>query len=140
MHWRAAVERFRRWLPQSTLGRRGERVAARYLRRQGYKVVAHSQRSELGEVDLIAVDGRTIVFVEVKTRESHDAGHPAEAVDGRKQAQLTRLAMSYLKHHDLLACPARFDVVAVTWTEGKRPMVEHFRSAFEASGSAGMFS
>lgn len=84
---------------------------------------------------------RTIVFVEVKTRESHIAGHPAEAVDERKQTRLTRLALAYLKFHSLLDQPARFDVIAVTWPAGSRqPTIEHFENAFEARGLPGMFS
>jgi putative endonuclease len=92
-------------------------------------------------MDLVAVDGRTIVFVEVKTRQSHDAGHPADAVDAEKQRRLTRLALAYLKQHDLLDCPARFDVVAVTWpSDAKRPAIEHYPNAFEAVGIGQMFS
>ena len=80
-----------------------------YLRRLGYKIVARRERGRLGELDLVAVDGRTVVFVEVKTRRSHDAGHPAEAVDPEKQRRLTRLALAYLKRHGLLEypCPIR---------------------------------
>jgi putative endonuclease len=98
-------------------------------------------RSRLGELDLVAVDGRTVVFVEVKTRHSHDAGHPAEAVDAHKQQRLTRAALAYLKRHGLLECPSRFDVVAVTWTDAaKKPTIEHFQNAFEAVGQGQMFS
>lgn len=140
MPFRNVIARIRDWFPRRTLGQRGERAAERHLRRLRYQIVGRSQRSELGEIDLIAVDGRTIVFVEVKTRESHDAGHPAEAVDRRKQEQVTRLAASYLKHHDLLGYPARFDVVAVTWSDGGTPTIEHFRGAFEAAGLPGLFT
>jgi putative endonuclease len=123
------------------LGPRGEALAARHLKRLGYKIVARGARGQLGELDLVAVDGRTVVFVEVKTRESHDGGHPAEAVDADKQRRLTRLAVGFLKRHDLLESASRFDVVAVTWPAGgRRPLVEHIRDAFEASGSDGMFS
>ena len=104
----------------SSLGQRGERAAERYLRRLGYKIVARRERGPLGELDLVAVDGRTVVFVEVKTRRSHDAGHPAEAVGAEKQRRLTRLALAYLKRHDLLEYTARFDVVAVTWPDDAR--------------------
>ena len=129
---------FDRRLP---LGRRGENAAARYLRRLGYVIVARGHRGLIGEIDLIAVDGRTLVFVEVKTRTSQDAGHPADAVDADKQRRLTRLALSYMKRHDLLENPARFDVVAVTWPDkGSRPVIEHFQDAFEAVGFKGMFS
>ena len=70
-------------------GQRGELAAAKFLRRLGYRIIAHGERDNLGEIDLIAIDGRTIVFVEVKSRQSTDAGHPADAVDGEKQRRLT---------------------------------------------------
>jgi putative endonuclease len=123
------------------LGRRGENAAARYLRRLGYVIVARGDRGLIGEIDLVAVDGRTLVFIEVKTRTSQDAGHPADAVDEKKQRRLTRLALSYMKRHDLLENSARFDVVAVTWPDkGSRPVIEHFQNAFEPVGFDGMFS
>ena len=84
---------------------------------------------------MVAVDGRTIVFVEVKTRRSQEAGHPVEAVDAAKQRRVARAAQVFLKRHGLLDYPGRFDVVAVTWAEGRRrPLVEHFPNAFEANG------
>ena len=126
---------FHRLVPQKPLGQRGEAAAARYLKRLGYKVVARGDRSIGGELDLVAVDGRTIVFVEVKTRRSQEPGRPAEAVDGVKQRRLTRAAEVFLKRHGLLDYPARFDVVAVTWAEdGHRPGIEHFQDAFEMVG------
>ena len=116
MNVRQFVSRWReRFFPKKTLGQRGEAAAARYLRRRGYKILARGDRFGPGELDLVMLDRDTIVFVEVKTRQSHDAGHPAEAVDERKQRRLTRLAVTFLKRHGLLEHPARFDVVAVTW-------------------------
>lgn len=129
------------WRRYQALDRRGERAAERFLRRLGYQIVARRQRGRLGELDLVAVDRRTIVFVEVKTRTSHQAGHPAAAVGPEKQQQLTRLALAYLKRHELLEYPARFDVVAVTWPpRARRPKIEHFKNAFEAVGRGQMFS
>jgi putative endonuclease len=124
-----------------SLGRQGERAAERFLKRLGYAIVARGERDFIGELDLVAVDGRTVVFVEVKTRASHEAGHPVEAVDTDKQRRLTRTALAYLKRHDLLECSARFDVLAITWPDSARqPMIEHYRNAFEAVGSGQMFS
>jgi putative endonuclease len=124
------------WLTTSfrprSLGKRGEAVAARYLRRRRYRIVGRGVRTGLGELDLVAIDGRTVVFVEVKTRQTGEQGHPAEAVDLTKQRKLTLLATSYLKRHGLLSHAARFDVVAVTWPDGRRPRVEHIRNAFDA--------
>jgi putative endonuclease len=134
-------QNWRSWFPPATLGQRGEKLAARWLRRQSYKIVARGSRGALGEIDLVAVDGRTVVFVEVKTRRSQDAGHPADAVDKEKQRRLTRLAVAYLRRHGLLEYPARMDVVAITWPEGRgRPTIEHFRNAFTPVGHEGMFS
>ena len=130
-----------RLFPPRTLGQRGEAAAERYLKRLGYKIVARGQRDILGELDLIAVDGRTVVFVEVKTRRSQQSGHPADAVNTEKQRRMTRLALGYLKRHGLLEYPCRFDVVAVTWPEDqRRPLIEHLKAAFEAVGREGMFS
>ncbi len=121
--------------PKKTLGKRGEAAAARYLRRRGYKILARSDRFGPGELDLVALDGETIVFVEVKTRESALVGHPADAVDALKQRRLTRLAVTFLKRYGLLECPARFDVIAIIWP-AKRwfPAIEHVKNAFEAVG------
>ncbi len=130
-----------RWRPPRTLGQRGEAAAAKYLKRKGFIIVARSDRGRLGEIDLVAVHDRTVVFVEVKTRASHDTGHPADAVDDEKQRRLTRLALTYLKRHGLLEHPARFDVVAITWPESERkPTIEHFPNAFEPVGDWQMFS
>lgn len=124
-----------------SLGQRGEKAAARYLRRQGYRVLARNVRSKFGELDLVALDGRTIVFVEVKTRVHHEAGLPAEAIDSDKQRRLTRLALHYLRRHRLLEQSTRFDVVAVTWPQSSRPpSIKHYRNAFPASGRGQMFS
>jgi putative endonuclease len=123
------------------LGRRGENAAARYLSRRGYVIVARGNRGAIGEIDLVAVEGRTLVFIEVKTRTTQDAGHPADAVDAQKQRRLTRLALAYMKRHDLLENPARFDVIAITWPDkAGRPLIEHFQNAFEPVGMDGMFS
>ncbi|HEY2413320.1 MAG TPA: YraN family protein [Pirellulaceae bacterium] len=142
MRWLTPIrERLQLLLAPKPLGRRGEDAAARFLKKLGYIIVARGHRDNIGEVDLIAVDGRTVVFIEVKTRTSHDAGHPADAVDEKKQQRLTRLALSYLKRHDLLECAARFDVVAVTWPDDNScPVIEHFQNAFEPIGLDGMFS
>ena len=128
-------DRFSALAAPKPLGQRGEDAAARYLKRRGYHIVARGARDHCGELDLVAVDRRTVVFVEVKTRKNADAGHPAEAVDAEKQRRLTRAALSYLKRHELAEYPARFDVVAVLWRDGdKRPQIEHFQNAFESVG------
>jgi putative endonuclease len=119
------------------LGDRGEREAARMLRRAGLRVLLRGYRTDQGEVDLIARDGDTLVFVEVKSR---SRGEPAEAVTLEKQRRLTMAALHFLKRHDLLEQRCRFDVVAIVWPEGRQPAsVEHLRDAFEAVGRGQMF-
>jgi putative endonuclease len=130
-----------RWTVHKSLGQRGEDAAARFLKRQGYHILARHVDSPLGELDLIAVDGRTIVFVEVKTRRSTDAGHPTEAIDEHKQHRMTRAALAYLKAQGLLNYAARFDVVAIIWpTESRRPKIEHYKSAFEPPGRGQLYA
>jgi putative endonuclease len=121
------------------LGERGERAAALFLKRMGMRIIVRNYRGAGGEIDLIARDDQTLVFVEVKTRKS---GTPAEAVDVEKQRRITRAAVHFLKKHDLLepGVPSRFDVVAVVWPDGaRRPIVEHIPNAFEAVGRGQMF-
>lgn len=125
---------------QDDLGRQGEQAAERFLKRLGYKIVDRGVRFRRGELDLVAVDGRTVVFVEVKTRLSHDKGQPAEAVDADKQRQLTRAALLYLKRHNLLEYRARFDVITVTWPADGPPEIDHIQNAFEPTGEGQMFS
>ena len=117
----------RAWLSQrfgaKSLGERGEEHAAGYLRRLGYHIVGRQVDMGAGELDIVAVDGRTVVFVEVKTRTSDAAGAPTDAIDDLRQNRLTRAALAYLKSHGLLEHSARFDVVAVTWPDGAREVV-----------------
>ena len=134
---------YRKFFPRKPLGHRGEAAAARYLRRRGHKILARGSRLDHGEIDLVTLDHKTIVFVEVKTRESQDRGHPAEAVDQIKQRRLTRLAVMFLKRHGLLesSFSARFDVIAVTWPPEKWfPAMEHFENAFDAEGKWEFYS
>ncbi|MFM7073765.1 MAG: YraN family protein [Planctomycetota bacterium] len=138
--WAACARQWREFRSPVPFGLQGERAAERYLKRQGFVIVDRRARGGFGEIDLVAVDQRTIVFVEVKSRRSHHRGHPAEAVDPRKQRRLTRLALSWLKRHDLLEQRARFDVVAITWPKTERsPTIKHIRNAFEAAGDGQMF-
>jgi putative endonuclease len=138
--------RLRAWLAarvsvKKSLGQRGEDAAARYLRRKGYRLLARHVDSPLGELDIIAVDDRTIVFVEVKTRTTTDAGHPADAIDDRKERRMTQAAVAYLKANGLLRYSARFDVVAIMWAEAaRRPVIEHYENAFAPTGSGQFFS
>jgi putative endonuclease len=126
---------WRRWF-----GSRAERAAARHLRGQGFRVVRRNYACPHGELDLVALDGRTVVFVEVRST-AGDSNRPAESVDLAKQERLTRLALHFLKEHRLLDHPARFDVVLVHWPAGRRePTITHHRQAFEAVGRFQMYN
>ncbi|HEX3997925.1 MAG TPA: YraN family protein [Pirellulales bacterium] len=142
MRWPRVVQAWwRHAFGPKTLGQRGEAAAAQYLKRLGYKIVGRGTHIGRGELDIIAIDGRRVVFVEVKTRDSSVAGEPHEAVDRNKQERLTRLALVYLKRYGLLDYPARFDVVSIIWpSQARRPTIEHIKNAFEATGRGQMFS
>jgi putative endonuclease len=134
----------RRWFAERfrplTLGERGERQAASLLRRKRYRVVATRRRLRYGEIDIVAVDGKTIVFVEVKTRRSETGPRPALAVDDVRRRRMTRAATAFLKSHGLLDYPARFDIVEVVWPDNERkPAVEHHENAFPAEGRGQFF-
>ena len=132
---------FSEWFRPLSLGERGERAAARYLKRLGYRILFLRHRQKYGEVDIIAVDGQTVVFVEVKTRRNAAQGRPAEAVDAQRQGRLTRAALAFLKSHGLLDYASRFDVVEVIWPDGqKRPTIQHLQNAFAAVGRGQLYS
>lgn len=129
------------WSTPHPLGRRGERAAARYLKRKGYAIVSHSERGALGEIDLVAVDKRTVVFVEVKTRRRLDRGLPEEFVDDDKQRRLSRLALTFMRRHELLEEKGRFDIVSIAWPrDWRRPQIDHIEDAFAPVGFGQMFS
>ena len=137
--------RIRDWFTQrsrkKSLGDRGEDAAAKFLKRQGFHILARGLDSPLGELDIVAVDGRTVVFVEVKTRRSDDAGRPSEAIDQRKEQRMTQAALAYLKSNRLLNYSARFDVVAIMWPDdARKPAIEHFKNAFSPVGVGQFFS
>lgn len=113
------------------VGAAGEEIAAAFLQGLGYGILARNYRKRFGEIDIIAEDGATLVFVEVKTRSSSAFGSPLEAVDARKQRRMARAALDYLSTRKLHGRPARFDVVAVRLQPQGRPLIEHVRNAFD---------
>ena len=121
-------------------GDRGEREAAKFLRKLGYRILDRQHRDRFGEIDLIALDGRQIVFVEVKTRRSADAGQPFEAVDANKQRKIAQAALAWLKAKRRLSQSVRFDVISIIWPDDtKTPQIDHFRHAFDAPGVGQFF-
>jgi putative endonuclease len=127
--------RRRDWSPNLALGRRGEDLAHRFLRAKGYTIVARNYRLSSGdaEADLIAWDGTTLVFVEVKSRETADFGPPERAIGEEKRAHLLRIARAYTRKTETPWDRIRFDVVTVVMT--KPPAIELFRNALSTSSS-----
>jgi putative endonuclease len=126
---------WRRWF-----GNRSERAAAKYLRRQGYRIVARNYSSPYGELDLVAIDSGCVVFVEVRSTGTLDLTKTAASVDHVKQRRLTNLALHFLQQHRLLSYPARFDVLLLSWpADRKEPTISHYRNAFEAVGRFQMY-
>lgn len=118
---------------RDTLGKRGEAEAAKYLRGIGYRIVATRERILRGDIDLVVLDGRTVVFVEVRSRSSTAHGHPAETIGHHKQRRVAQLATAYIRRHRLEDCSVRIDVVTVTFDGPEGPaQVEHFQNAFES--------
>lgn len=119
------------------LGRQGEDLARRLLRRRGMKILARNYRCAAGEIDLIALDestrasgAETIAFVEVKTRSSDRHTDPEAAVDAEKRRHMKKAAETYLARRDAGGLNVRFDIVAVVARPGARPQVRYIPNAF----------
>jgi putative endonuclease len=114
------------------LGKQGEEIARHYLQTIGYRILEQNYQCPLGEIDLIAEDGETIAFIEVKTRTSHRYGLPQLAVGWKKQMKLKQLAWYYLVHQQRMKSPCRFDVIAITFSRGEgTPTIELIQNAFQ---------
>ena len=112
------------------LGERGEELAFRKIKSLGYKKIIKNYRCSLGEVDLVAKDGNTLVFIEIKTRKGRPIGFAKEAVNIRKQKQLSKVALAYMKANNCCDVSARFDVVAISMGSGP-PQIEVIQNAFD---------
>jgi putative endonuclease len=115
------------------IGVRGEKLAAKWLRRRGYRILQHNLPVGDDEADLIALDPdrRTIVVVEVKTR-TDETPAPELSVNRTKQFRMARLASRLQKQRDYRDHPFRFDAIAIVWPEGGEPSVRHHPGAFES--------
>lgn len=112
------------------LGIKGEDLAAKFLKKKGYKIIARNYKSPVGEIDIIANDRGTLVFAEVKTRSDESFGHPFEAVTYGKREKLRKVALYYLKNCRKGDMPSRFDVLSIRIGNGKED-IEHIMDAFE---------
>ena len=145
----AWLQRLARWRPpvgpwktegagaaKDALGRRGEALAARLLRRRGMRILERNLVSGRYEIDIVAGDGETLVFVEVKTRRSDAFAPPERAVNAAKQRHIRAAAQGYVRRWRLARgaapIPIRFDVVAIEWpSDGRKPVARHIRNAFD---------
>jgi len=115
---------------QQEFGQKSEAMAARYLKKQRYKILEQNYHTKLGEIDIIAKDGETIAFVEVKARKSEHYGNPKWAVTPKKQRKISMVALYYLKTTNQSDAKARFDVVAIS-SVSDTPQIEIIKNAFE---------
>ncbi|MFH1122318.1 MAG: YraN family protein [Pseudomonadota bacterium] len=112
------------------LGRLGEDLALKKIKKMGYRCLVRNYRCTLGEVDLVARDGDTLVFIEIKTRRGKSLEYAKEAVSMKKRRQLSKVALSYMRDHDCADVKSRFDVVAIS-LEGNRREIEVVKNAFD---------
>ena len=113
-----------------SLGKKGEALALKKIESLGYRCIARNYRCPLGEIDLIARDGDTLVFLEIKTRRGRSLGFAKEAINWRKKRQLSKVALAYMKAHDCCNVKSRFDIVAIS-IQGDVKHIEVVKDAFE---------
>jgi putative endonuclease len=113
----------------NALGKEGEDLAVRFFRGKGYRILEKNYRTPFGEIDIIARERDSLVFIEVKTRRDDAFGYPFEAVNGRKREKIRKVALSYMKKLRK-EVPARFDVLSIYFENGNRK-IEHIMDAFE---------
>jgi len=112
------------------LGKLGEKIAQKYLKKENYRIVEKGYRLYRGEIDLIALDGETHVFIEVKTRGPGALGLPEESVNVRKQSQIRKIAEGYLAMHDIDEVECRFDVISLVFDDDDNYSLTHYKDAF----------
>ena len=110
-------------------GNRGERLAMQHLEKEGLEIVTMNYRFGHGEIDIVAKEGETIVFCEVKMRQNDEFGNPEFAITTRKQQQIRKVALGYLYEHELKEQDCRFDVVAIRLDKGV-PQINYLKNAF----------
>ena len=112
------------------LGRKGEKIAQKYLKKIGYKIIQKNYSTKKGEIDLIMRQDDTVVFIEVKTRQTDDSAPGELAVNFHKQKHITATARLFIQKYNLYDFPCRFDVVAVTLPPTGKPEIRHYQNSF----------
>ena len=112
------------------IGRRGESAAARYLEMMEFEILDRNWECPAGEADIVALDGDYLVFCEVKTRTNLNKGLPCEAVGRKKRQRYELIAAWYLRSHDIVEMPVRFDVIDLLVASENRALIRHIRDAF----------
>ena len=115
-------------------GKNSEEIAAQFLLSKGYKILERNYRTPRGELDLVALDGKVLVFVEVKARRGLGFGEPAWAVDRRKQQHLIRASLFYLSRKRIQNRSCRFDIVVIQEREDGQQKIDLIYNAFEVEG------
>lgn len=118
----------------ASIGKRGEDIAVLFLKGLKFRILEKNFRCKCGEIDIVAKDGGTFVFIEVKTRRNLSYGVPQLAVTPFKQRQISRAALMWLSKNKLFEVPARFDVIAILAQDCQVPVVDHIKNAFELAG------
>lgn len=113
-------------------GSRSENRAVAFLERKGFRILTRNYRSPSGEIDIVALDGKTVVFIEVKARRGETFGGPETAVDDRKQRRISRAALTYLSARRALDRSCRFDILSIRETSAQAVQIDHIQNAFNA--------
>lgn len=119
---------------RKALGSKGEKLAVKFLKRKGYKIIQHNYRCRLGEIDIVAEYDGAVIFVEVRTKRTEEFGIPQSSITAAKRSQVSKAALYYIMEKKLLGRSCRFDVIAITFsTDSHKPQIEHIENAFELS-------
>ncbi len=115
----------------SEVGKMAEDAACKFLKKKGYKIVARNYRTRLGELDIVALDGEVVAFVEVRSKKEGSFGPPGASINDEKSRRLTRAAWNFLTKKGIRDRDCRFDVVSIAYKEGtKSPRIDLFKNAF----------
>lgn len=112
------------------MGREGENIAADYLTQKNFRIIERNYRCRMGEVDIIGIFLKELVFIEVKTRSNISFGYPYEAVDNRKILKIRRVAQHFIFERKLYDLDVRFDIISIILNKDDRPKIEHIEYAF----------